>query len=288
MRDREYGNYTFLSFLNKGIQCGISVSAGEREGGSFCLDICISIDAISLLRSATVLLDVSLSTVLVAVALQEVLAGHAAGYLGDPVLAQVIANWSNILGGWARCCSSGCCGCCSGGGGGRCSYCCSGGGTRRFVICRSFNVLVPPWISGGTCWRFGAGVPPRNSFGLRVRTGRVRRCGRGTVIVRRCCLHRVGLGLRRRERIGSPQERVEFNIVRVIGDRVLVLDDAPSVVANLSVSARRTFSCRPVGHAIARRRVEAEQLGTDSVVFETGAGASIHAALGVQREQFAG
>jgi len=113
------------------------------------------------------------------------------------------------------------------------------------------------------------------------------RLGTRTVIVGRR-LRRVGFGTRPRERISTSQKRVESDVVGVVGDRVLVLDDTPTVVANLAVAARRTFCCRPVRHTVARGGIETEQLSTHAVVFETGAGPAIHAALGVQAEQFAG
>jgi len=51
-----------------------------------------SVGAVSLLGGAAVLLDVGLLAVLVAVALEKVRARHAAGDLGDAILAQVVVD----------------------------------------------------------------------------------------------------------------------------------------------------------------------------------------------------
>jgi len=61
--------------------------------------------------------------------------------------------------------------------------------------------------------------------------------------------------------------------------------NSTSPTTYVSITAGRTLGCWSVGHAVSRLGVEAEELGTHSLVLEAGIRSPIPAALGVQREQ---
>merc|ERR1740129_2688330 len=79
-----------------------------------------------------------------------------------------------------------------------------------------------------------------------------------------------------------PQEPI------AVVNRVLVIRHAFTIKTHVIVSTSGSLGRGSVGDAVARAGVEAEELGTDSLVLEAGAGPAVLAALGIQGEQLAG
>lgn len=84
------------------------------------------------------------------------------------------------------------------------------------------------------------------------------------------------------------EPRVRRCVLGIVRNYVLVFGNASTIQAVLSIAAGGTLGSRSVRHAVPAGRVEAEQLGADSLVLEAGRCPPIAPALGVQREERSG